>query len=115
MSTTAHTADHGAGGTVPPAQRTKAPDGRARAAQRKVPTRRMSFEESLAAVPKHFATDGNIILSHLAAALSSLFPDGEEFFVRSVRRLRDQVTEHTLYAHENGIDPETITNWTWPA
>lgn len=29
--------------------------------------------------------------------------------------LRDQVTEHILYAHEHGIDPETITNWTWPA
>ena len=29
--------------------------------------------------------------------------------------LRDQVTEHTLYAHEQGIDPKTITNWTWPA
>jgi hypothetical protein len=56
----------------------------------------MSFEESLAQVPKHFATDGNIILSHLAAALSSLFPDGEEFFVRSVRRLRDQVTDPEL-------------------
>ena len=65
-------------------------------APRKVPTRRMSFEESLAQVPKHFATDDNIILSHLAAALSSLFPDGEEFFVRSVRRLRDQVTDPEL-------------------
>jgi xylulose-5-phosphate/fructose-6-phosphate phosphoketolase len=29
--------------------------------------------------------------------------------------LRDQVTEHILYAHEHGIDPETVTNWTWPA
>ncbi len=29
--------------------------------------------------------------------------------------LRDQVTEHTLFAHEHGIDPETITHWTWPA
>lgn len=28
--------------------------------------------------------------------------------------LRDQVTEHTIYAHENGVDPEKITNWTWP-
>ncbi len=29
--------------------------------------------------------------------------------------LQDQVTEHVLYAHENGIDPDAITNWTWPA
>lgn len=65
-------------------------------AGRKVPTRRMSFEESLRDVPRHFAEDGNVILSHVTAALSSVFPDGEDFFVRSVRRYRDQVTEPEL-------------------
>ncbi len=34
---------------------------------RKVPTRRISFEESLRDLPKHFAADGDLILSHLAA------------------------------------------------
>lgn len=63
---------------------------------RKVPTRRMSFEESLHDVPRHFATDGDLVLSHVAAALSSVFPDGEDYFVRSVRRFRDQVSEPTL-------------------
>ena len=63
---------------------------------RAVPTRRMSFEESLADLPKHFAADGDLILSHLAAALSSLFPDGEDFFVRSVRHYRDRVTDPAL-------------------
>nr|WP_262320110.1 metal-dependent hydrolase [Acidiferrimicrobium sp. IK] len=63
---------------------------------RKVPTRRMSFEESLREVPKHFAGDGDLIGSHLTATLSSVFPDGEEFFVRSVRRFRDQITEPAL-------------------
>ncbi len=29
--------------------------------------------------------------------------------------LRDQVIEYTHYAHDHGIDPDTITNWTWPA
>ena len=43
---------------------------------RKVPTRRISFEESLRTLPKHFAADGDLILSHLAASLSSVFPDG---------------------------------------
>src|SRR5688572_21254491 len=63
---------------------------------RKVPTRRISFEESLQTVPKHFADDGDLILSHVAACLSSVFPDGEDFFVRSVRHFRDQVTEPEL-------------------
>jgi predicted metal-dependent hydrolase len=63
---------------------------------RKVPTRRISFEESLRTLPKHFADGGDLILSHLAATLSSLFPDGEDFFVRSVRHFRDEITDPAL-------------------
>lgn len=63
---------------------------------RKVPTRRISFEESLQDLPKHFAAEGDLILSHLAASLSALFPDGEDFFVRSVRYYRDQITDPEL-------------------
>src|SRR4051812_35206241 len=63
---------------------------------RKVPTRRISFEESLQDLPKHFAADGDLILSHLAASLSAVFPDGEDFFVRSVRQYRDQITDPDL-------------------
>jgi hypothetical protein len=62
--------------------------------ERKVPTRRMSFEASLAEVPRHFA--GDLIASHVAATLSAVFPEGEDFFVRSVRRFRDQVTDPEL-------------------
>jgi uncharacterized protein len=65
-------------------------------ADRKVPTRRISFEESLQTVPRHFAADGDLILSHIAAALSAVFPDGEDFFVRSVRHFRDQITDPAL-------------------
>jgi uncharacterized protein len=63
---------------------------------RKVPTRRVSFEQKLQSMPKHFATDGDLITSHLVAALSAVFPDGEDFFVRSVRNVRDQVTDPEL-------------------
>ncbi|MGQ0832087.1 MAG: metal-dependent hydrolase [Microthrixaceae bacterium] len=63
---------------------------------RTVPTRRMSFEESLQDLPKHFAADGDLILSHLAASLSAVFPDGEDFFVRSVRSFRDEITDPAL-------------------
>ena len=64
--------------------------------ERMVPTRRISFEKSLQDVPKHFAADGDLITSHLAAALSAVFPDGEDFFVRSVRHFRDQVMDPEL-------------------
>jgi predicted metal-dependent hydrolase len=56
----------------------------------------MTFEESMRELPKHFAQDGDLIASHVIMALSSVFPDGEDFFVRSVRRFRDQVTDPAL-------------------
>jgi predicted metal-dependent hydrolase len=65
-------------------------------ADRKVPTRRISFEESLQQVPKHFAAEGDLIASHVAAGLSAVFPDGEDFFVRSVRHFRDDITDAAL-------------------
>lgn len=61
-----------------------------------VPTRRVSFEESLRNVPKHFATDGDLINSHLAVCMSTVFPDGEDYFVRSVRHYRDRITDPAL-------------------
>src|SRR6476660_1381840 len=63
---------------------------------RQVPTRRISLEESFRSVPKHFAADGDLILSHVAASLSAVFPDGEDYFVRSVRHYRSQITDPEL-------------------
>jgi predicted metal-dependent hydrolase len=63
---------------------------------RTVPTRRISFEASLRDLPKHFAADGDLILSHVAAGLSAVFPDGEDFFVRSVRHFRDDIDDPDL-------------------
>jgi len=63
---------------------------------RAIPTRRISFAKDVEDLPRHFAADGDLIVSHLMAALSAVFPDGEEFFVRSVRRFRDQITDPVL-------------------
>ena len=68
-----------------------------------IQTRRMTFEESLKDVPCHFGADGDLLSSHIAACLSSVFPDGEDFFVRSVRRYRDQVTDPVLKQQVNGF------------
>lgn len=72
-------------------------------AERAIPTRRISFEASLGELPKHFAFEGDLILSHLAANLSALFPDGEDFFVRSVRHYRKQITDPELKAQVAGF------------
>jgi uncharacterized protein len=63
---------------------------------RAVPTRRLSLAESFDDVPRHFAEDGDLIMCHLTAVLSALFPDGEDYFVRSVRRFRDRVDDPEL-------------------
>jgi predicted metal-dependent hydrolase len=70
---------------------------------RVVPTRRISFEESLADLPRHFAADGNVFASHLIANLSAVFPDGEDYFVRSVRHYRPKVTDPALKKQVNGF------------
>ncbi len=63
---------------------------------KKVPTRRMDFEASMREVPRHFAQDGDLISGHVIAMLSSVFPDGEDYFVRSVRHFRDQISDPVL-------------------
>ena len=70
---------------------------------REVPTRRISFEESLRDVPRHFAADGDLLHSHMAASLSAVFPDGEDFFVRSVRHFRNDITDPELKRQVNGF------------
>ena len=71
--------------------------------ERDVPTRRISFAESLGDLPKHFAEDGDIIGSHLVAALSAVFPDGEDFFVRSVRHFRSDIIDPALKRQVSGF------------
>lgn len=70
---------------------------------RRVPTRRISFEDGLADLPKYFAGDGNIIQSHFLANLSAVFPEGEDFFVRSVRHFRDQISDPDLQRQVGGF------------
>src|SRR5262249_7481203 len=66
-------------------------------------TRRPDFAHGFADVPRHFAGGGDLIFSHLAAAFSAVFPDGEAFFVRSVRSFRDHVTDTLLARQVTGF------------
>lgn len=49
------------------------------------------------AIGRYFFADSPV-MSHLLTALSSTFPVGEQFFVHSVRNVRDQVTDPRLQA-----------------
>jgi hypothetical protein len=63
----------------------------------------MNFDEAIQTIPRHFGKNGDIVSSHIAAALSSVFPDGEDFFVASVRHYRDQITDPALKKQVGGF------------
>lgn len=75
---------------------------------RKIPVRRIDFEETFSGLDRNFA-GGDLIVSHLMAVLSGVFPDGEEMFVDSVRHYRGQVTDPDLLRQVNAfIGQETM-------
>ncbi len=58
-------------------------------------TRRVKFNYAPGRVDRHYAND-DLIMSHVVAILSAMFPEGEDFFVRSVRYYADQITDPVL-------------------
>jgi predicted metal-dependent hydrolase len=68
-----------------------------------VPVRPMDFERYVADLPKYFAADGDIVMSHVLTVLSSTFPEGEKFFVRSVAAVRDELIDPKLRADVEGF------------
>ena len=69
---------------------------------RSVKTRRIAFEYPPGSMPKHFVDD-DLVMSHVIAVLSSTFPNGEDFFVRSVRAYRDDITDPELKEQVGGF------------
>ena len=71
-----------------------------------------------AGTPRHFA--GDAFQSALLAAMSTVFPDGERFFIDSVRHYRDQLQDPALLAEvsafigqeaHHGREHETFNEW----
>lgn len=62
---------------------------------RTVKTRRIAFQYPEEQLEKHFI-DGDVAMSHIISTLSAVFPEGEDFFVNSVRNYRDQITDPEL-------------------
>src|SRR3546814_17111606 len=53
-------------------------------------------------LPRYFVAD-DPMRSHIAAMLSSVFPEGEDFFVRSVRNYRDRIDDPELSKQVKGF------------
>jgi uncharacterized protein len=68
-----------------------------------VPTRRMAFEyPPVEELPHHFV-GGDPVMSHVVAMLSAMFPDGEDYFVRTVRACRDDISDSVLLDQVKGF------------
>lgn len=73
-------------------------------------TRRIAFRFGQPApMRRHFA-DNNIVLSHVVAGASAVFPPGEEAFVRSVRRYAAEITDPLLKKRVAGFIGQEVTH-----
>ena len=64
-----------------------------------VQVRHPALDDQLVGLPKYFmGGDGfeDVVPSHLLAVMSGIFPPGEEYFVRAVRRVRGRVVDPGL-------------------
>ena len=53
-------------------------------------------------LPRHYVS-GDIAMSHVVSMLSAVFPEGEDFFVRTVRNYRDDIADPELRSQVAGF------------
>ncbi|OLR93739.1 metal-dependent hydrolase [Actinokineospora bangkokensis] len=58
---------------------------------------------------RHYV-QGDLVMSHVVAVLSGMFPEGEDFFVRSVRHYADRVTDPELKKDVAGFIGQEVTH-----
>ncbi|WP_436795683.1 metal-dependent hydrolase [Actinospongicola halichondriae] len=69
---------------------------------RTISVRRPDIDYVEPTLPKYFVAD-DPLRTHIAAMLSAVFPEGEDFFVRSVRNYRKQITDPELKKQVSGF------------
>lgn len=77
--------------------------------KRSVRTRRIAFSYPRGALRRHYV-QGDLIMSHIVAVLSALFPEGEDYFVQSVRRVRRRITDPELSTQVAGFIGQEVTH-----
>ncbi|WP_156757188.1 metal-dependent hydrolase [Actinokineospora pegani] len=58
---------------------------------------------------RHYVQD-DLVMSHIVATLSAMFPEGEDFFVRSVRHYSDRITDPQLKKDVAGFIGQEVTH-----
>lgn len=74
-----------------------------------VRARRIRFSYPTGSLERHFVR-GDLLMSHIVAHLSATFPEGEDFFIRSVRHFADQITDPELKSHIQGFIGQEVTH-----
>jgi hypothetical protein len=74
---------------------TNATHARTATPPRTVRTRRLALAYPEQSIPRHYVS-GDLVMSHVVTNLSAMFPEGEDFFVRSVRNYRDRIDDPEL-------------------
>jgi len=76
---------------------------------RDVKTRRIAFSYPTGTLRQHYV-DGDLVMSHVVAVLSGMFPEGEDYFVRAVRSRRDRVQDPELLQQVAGFIGQEVTH-----
>ena len=76
---------------------------------RNVRTRRIGFAYPEGAIDRHYV-QGDLVMSHVVSMLSAMFPEGEDFFIRSVRRGQEHVTDPELKEQVAGFIGQEVTH-----
>lgn len=76
---------------------------------RTVRTRRIRFAYPSGGFDRHYV-QGDLVMSHIVAMLSATFPEGEDFFVRSVRHYADRVRDPELTEQVGGFIGQEVTH-----
>lgn len=76
---------------------------------REIRTRRIKFRYPVGSLRRHYA-HGDLVLSHVVAVLSAVFPEGEAFFIRSVRAFSDEITDPALKKEVAGFIGQEATH-----
>lgn len=76
---------------------------------REVRTRRVRFSYPDGQRHQHYVA-GDLVMSHVVAVLSGMFPEGEDFFVRSVRKHADRITDPELKEQVKGFVGQEVTH-----
>ncbi len=75
----------------------------------KIRARRVRFALPSGTQRQHFVAD-DLVMSHFIAVLSATFPEGEDFFIRSVRNFSSQVSDPELRQAVKGFIAQEATH-----